>query len=84
MVIIGCKSAETGAFQTEKSGSWWILSVLPSTHGRWTASWRDWIGEVGKKSWFAMEACNMSHDDYTYVGTLYPELLLNVKARNLF
>lgn len=23
------------------------------------------------------------HDDYTYVGTLYPELLQNVKARNL-
>jgi AmmeMemoRadiSam system protein B len=24
------------------------------------------------------------HDDYTYVGTLYPELLQNVKAPNLF
>jgi len=23
------------------------------------------------------------HDDYTYVGTLYPELLQNVKAPNL-
>lgn len=23
------------------------------------------------------------HDDYTYVGTLYPELLQNIKARNL-
>jgi predicted class III extradiol MEMO1 family dioxygenase len=43
------------------------------------------IGRTGwkKNAGLAWKLVICPHDDYTYVGVLYPELLQNVKASNL-
>jgi len=54
--------------------SWQIDSLMARMYPR---GWKEHAGEPWK-----LVIC--PHDDYTYVGNLYPELLQNVKATNLF
>jgi AmmeMemoRadiSam system protein B len=54
--------------------SWQIDSLMARMY---PGGWKEHAGQPWK-----LVIC--PHDDYTYVGTLYPELLQNVKAPNLF
>ena len=54
--------------------SWQIDSLMARMY---PGGWKEHAGEPWK-----LVIC--PHDDYTYVGNLYPELLQNVKAPNLF
>jgi MEMO1 family protein len=54
--------------------SWQVDSLMKRMY---PGGWKEHIGQPWK-----LVIC--PHDDYTYVGTLYPELLQNVKAPNLF
>jgi Predicted dioxygenase len=85
MVIIGCKSAETGSLSDRR------VRQLVDTVGFAQYSWQmdSLMARLDRRGWkkedgvlWKLAIC--PHDDYTYVGTLYPELLQNVKARNLF
>ena len=54
--------------------SWQIDSLMARMY---PGGWKEHAGQPWK-----LVIC--PHDDYTYVGNLYPELLQNVKAPNLF
>ena len=54
--------------------SWQIDSLMARMY---PGGWKEHSGQPWK-----LVIC--PHDDYTYVGNLYPELLQNVKAPNLF
>jgi AmmeMemoRadiSam system protein B len=82
--LLACKNKQTGIVMAEK------IRPLMDTVGFAQYSWQmdslmdriDYSGwkSTGGKPW-KMAIC--PHDDYTYVGKLYPELLHNVRAKTL-
>ena len=85
MVIIGCNSAEKGRLSDLK------VRQLVDTVGFARYSWQmdSLMARMDRRGWKKKDGLPWKlvicpHDDYTYVGALYPELLQNIKARNLF
>jgi MEMO1 family protein len=81
---IGCKNAETG------TASKINIRQLVDTVGFAQYAWQmDTImSRLNRKSWNKTDGLPWKlaicpHDDYTYVGALYPEILQNIKASNL-
>ncbi|MCX6320883.1 MAG: AmmeMemoRadiSam system protein B [Bacteroidia bacterium] len=82
--LLSCQSKETG--KTELSNVRPLIDTIGFAQYSWqmdslmsrmdSAGWKKAEGSPWK-----MAIC--PHDDYTYVGTLYPELLQNIKAPNL-
>jgi len=81
---IGCKNSGTGSVAKDN------IRQLVDTVGFAQYSWQmDTImARVDRKGWkktngspWKLAIC--PHDDYTYVGVLYPEILQNIKASNL-
>jgi AmmeMemoRadiSam system protein B len=80
----GCRSGENG----KTSGS--NVRQLVDTVGFAQYSWQmdSIMARLGRKGWNRTEGAPWKsaicpHDDYTYVGELYPEILQNIKAPNL-
>jgi AmmeMemoRadiSam system protein B len=82
--LLACQSGETG-----KTG---LKNVRPliDTVGFAQYSWQmdSLMSRMNRTGWKKTEGVPWKmticpHDDYTYVGTLYPELLQNIKAPNL-
>jgi AmmeMemoRadiSam system protein B len=83
--LFSCKNGVMSDAKTEKirplkdtvgfaQYSWQVDSLMARMY---PGGWKEHTGQPWK-----LVIC--PHDDYTYVGTLYPELLQNVKAPNLF
>jgi AmmeMemoRadiSam system protein B len=82
--LIGCKSGDTG--KSDEAN----VRQLVDTVGFAQYSWQmdSLMARMDRKGWKKTDGLPWKlticpHDDYTYVGTLYPELLQNVKAPNL-
>jgi len=82
--LFSCQNKEMGKKSSYK------IRPLKDTVGFAQYSWQmdSLMARMDRKGWkksaglpWKMVIC--PHDDYTYVGTLYPELLQNVKAPNL-
>jgi AmmeMemoRadiSam system protein B len=82
--VYGCKSGSSGDISTIK------VRQLVDTVGFARYSWQmdSIMARLDRDGWkrssgspWKMVIC--PHDDYTYVGKLYPEILSNVKAKNL-
>jgi MEMO1 family protein len=85
VVFTACNNRETGKKGAEK------IRPLKDTVGFAQYSWQmdSLMARLDRKGWkktdgspWKMVIC--PHDDYTYVGTLYPEVIQNIKAPNLF
>ena len=83
-VFSGCSSKET----QRASGS--AVRQLVDTVGFAQYSWQmdSLMSRLDRAGWKKTEGMPWKmvicpHDDYTYVGTLYPEILSNIKADNL-
>jgi len=82
--LLSCKSGDTGRSELSNirplkdtigfAQYYWQMDSLMSRIKR--QGWKEVDGEPWK-----LAIC--PHDDYTYVGKLYPELLQNIKAPNL-
>lgn len=84
IIILSCMN---GRLHRKESGK---VRPLKDTFGFAQYSWQmdSLMARLDRKGWkksaglpWKLVIC--PHDDYTYVGTLYPELLQNVKAPNL-
>jgi AmmeMemoRadiSam system protein B len=82
--MLGCKQKETVKNGPEK------IRPLKDTVGFAQYSWQvdSLMARMNRGGWRRREALPWRmavcpHDDYTYVGTLYPEILQNIKAPNL-
>ncbi|MCX6333126.1 MAG: AmmeMemoRadiSam system protein B [Bacteroidia bacterium] len=82
--FIGCRSGESTAEIDKK------VRQLVDTVGFAQYSWQmdSLMARIGRTGWKKSEAdpwklAICPHDDYTYVGSLYPELLQNIKAPTL-
>lgn len=80
------------ACQVKNTGKTDMLTVRPlkDTVGFAQYSWQmdSLMARLDRKGWKKTEGLPWKlaicpHDDYTYVGTLYPEILQNIKAPNL-
>lgn len=83
-IIIGCRSGETAKISEGN------IRQLVDTIGFAQYSWQmdSLMARMDRKGWNKAEGLPWKlaicpHDDYTYVGTLYPELLQNINASNL-
>jgi AmmeMemoRadiSam system protein B len=81
---IGCNNSRTGAVAKDN------LRQLVDTIGFAQYAWQmDTImARLGRKGWKKIygspwKSVICPHDDYIYVGVLYPEILQNIKASNL-
>lgn len=84
-VLSGCRSTNSGTQQADK------VRPLVDTIGFAQYSWQvdSLMARLDRRGWkkennlpWKLVIC--PHDDYTYVGKLYPELLQNIRAKNLF
>lgn len=82
--LLSCKSEGTSKIETTN------IRPLKDTIGFAQYSWQmdSLMSRISRSGWkksdeqtFRMAIC--PHDDYTYVGNLYPELLQHIKAPNL-
>ncbi|MGD0340275.1 MAG: AmmeMemoRadiSam system protein B [Bacteroidales bacterium] len=84
LVIIGCKSPETARLSGRNVRP--LVDTVGFAHYSWQMdSLMARLDRTGwkKESGVPWRFVICPHDDYTYVGKLYPELLQNVKAKNL-
>jgi AmmeMemoRadiSam system protein B len=82
--MLACSSNNTGKTELDN------VRPLKDTIGFAQYSWQmdSLMARIDRKGWkksqgLAWELAICPHDDYTYVGTLYPEILQNIKAQNL-
>jgi MEMO1 family protein len=88
MILYICMlSCNTGSISRRELTT---VRPLKDTVGFAQYSWQmdSLMARIGRKGWRKSEALPWKlvicpHDDYTYVGSLYPEILQNVKAPNL-
>ena len=82
--MLACSSNNTGKTELDN------VRPLKDTIGFAQYSWQmdSLMARIDRKGWkktkglpWKLAIC--PHDDYTYVGTLYPEILQNIKAQNL-
>ncbi len=87
LLLISISSCQNGVPSKTVPG---IVRPLKDTIGFAQYSWQmdSLMARMDRKEWkkssglpWKLAIC--PHDDYTYVGTLYPELLQNIKAPNL-
>jgi AmmeMemoRadiSam system protein B len=84
LILISCN----GSMHREKAGQ--TVRPLKDTIGFAQYMWQmdSLMSRMTRRGWMRTEGepwklAICPHDDYTYVGELYPELLQHVKARNL-
>ena len=87
VLLIILLSCMTGKLDNKETGK---IRPLKDTIGFAQYSWQmdSLMARLDRKGWkksagLPWKFVICPHDDYTYVGTLYPELLQNVKAPNL-
>lgn len=84
LVFIGCNNRKAGVISGDK------IRQLVDTVGFAQYSWQmdSIMSRLDRRGWKKTEGMPWKlaicpHDDYTYVGVLYPEILQNIKASNL-
>jgi MEMO1 family protein len=84
-ILSGCRTVNHGLQQAKN------VRHLVDTIGFAQYAWQmdSLMARLDRKGWEKEDGLPWKlvicpHDDYTYVGKLYPELLQNIKAKNLF
>ena len=83
-VNCGCKSSGTVTNSNDNTRQ--LVDTVGFAQYPWQMD--SLMARLGRKGWKKITGAPWKlvicpHDDYTYVGTLYPELLQNIKAPNL-
>jgi AmmeMemoRadiSam system protein B len=83
-ILVGCK--ERGTIQVSENSIRKLVDTIGFAQYPWQMD--TLMSRLNRKVWketkgnpWKLAIC--PHDDYTYVGTLYPEILQNIKATNL-
>jgi AmmeMemoRadiSam system protein B len=84
LVLVGCKHRD--ALKTHEVRIRRLVDTVGFAHYSWQMD--SLISRLDRKGWRKTDGMPWKlaicpHDDYTYVGTLYPEVLQNIKAPNL-